>query len=124
VVARRAAHRDRLPADEGGHLVRRPVPELLEPEVLSAFRVRVLERIDDIRQRVATIEEVQTNVVFGTPERAREHAAELFEHPQLRDAPVEDNLPEQLAGWGTGHANLLIRSRMHSHASAICVATL
>lgn len=63
-----------------------PIPGKLEPEIPSAFRARVLERVDEGSYRLAAIDGVDAVQVFGTPERAREHAEELLDHPKLRDA--------------------------------------
>ncbi len=69
-----------------------PVPELVEPQVLSIFRVRVLQRVARDTYRVASIEDVETEKVFQSPDAARRYADELLEQV---DAPIVDLLPEQ-----------------------------
>jgi len=68
------------------------IPEMVEPEVLSMFRVRVLQRVDRDTYRVARIEDVETEKVFQSSDAARRYADELLEQV---DAPIVDLLPEQ-----------------------------
>jgi hypothetical protein len=73
------------------------IPEMIEPEVLSGFRVRVLERVDERSYRVATIEDFETEKIFHSPDGARAFAEQLQDHPEVSDAPIVDLLPEQFA---------------------------
>jgi hypothetical protein len=74
------------------------IPEIIEPEVLSTFRRRVLQRADeDDSYRLARIEAIDNpEAQFHSLDRTREDAKVLRRrHPELSDAPIVENVAQR-----------------------------